>query len=221
MVDTGVIRSVDQPTNWCYGLVAVLKPDHVCTDFTRINHSVRQECHMLPSIEDLLADVQGATYFSKLDANSGFHQVPLDSESQLLTTFITLSSLLLQPTTVWHFLSTGTLSAPEHYQKRMASFLNGVLCTVDDILVLGSTLEEHNERLDAILRHLATASITLNRTKCVFGQTQVRFCGYVLDASTPICRKFRLWSTCLPARMSATSDGFSTWPTNSVVSRPT
>ena len=80
MVDTGVIRSVDQPRDWCYGMAGVLKPDHVCTDFTSIKNSVRQECHMLPSIE-FVADVQRATYFSKLDANSGFHQVPLDSES--------------------------------------------------------------------------------------------------------------------------------------------
>ena len=94
MVDTGVIRSVDQPTDWCSGMVVVPKPDgrvRKCTDFTRLNQSVRRERHMLPSIEHLLADVQGATYFSKLDANSGFHQVPLDSESQLLTTFITPS----------------------------------------------------------------------------------------------------------------------------------
>ena len=113
MVKTGVIRSVDQPTDWCSGIVTVSKPDgrvHVCTDFTRLNQSVRRKRHMLPSIEHLLADVQGATYFSKLDANSGFHQVPLDSECQLLTTFITPSSLLLQPTTFRHFLGTGTLS---------------------------------------------------------------------------------------------------------------
>ena len=184
MVDTGVIRSVDQPTDWCSGMVVVPKPDgrvRVCTDFTRLNQSVRRERHMLPSIEHLLADVQGATYFSKLDANSGFHQVPLDSESQLLTTFITPSGRYC-----YNRLPFGISSAPEHFQKRMASLLNGckgVICMMDDILVFGSTPEEHNERLDAILDRLATAGITLNRGKCVFGQTQVRFCGYVLDAT--------------------------------------
>ena len=122
---------------------------------------------MLPSIEHLLADVQGATYFSKLDANSGFHQVPRDSESQLLTTFITPSGRYC-----YNRLPFGISSPPEHFQKRMASLLNGckgVICMMDDILVFGSTPEEHNDRLDANLDRLATAGITLNRAKCVFG----------------------------------------------------
>ena len=184
MVDTGVIRSVDQPTDWCSGMVAVPNPDgrvRVCTDFTRLNQSVRRERHMLPSIEHLLADVQGATYFSKLDANSGFHQVPLDSESQLLTTFITPSGRYC-----YNRLPFSISSAPEHFQTRMASLLNGckgVICMMDDILIFGSTPEEHNERLDAILDRLATAGITLNRAKFVFRQTRVRFCGYILDAT--------------------------------------
>ena len=52
--------------------------------------------------------------FSKIDANSGFWQIPLDKKSALLTTFIT-------PFGRYHFnrLSFGITSAPEHFQRRM------------------------------------------------------------------------------------------------------
>ena len=74
------------------GMVVVPKPNgnvRICVDLTRLNRSVRREFHILPSVEDTLAQLAGAKYFSKLDANSGFWQVELEPESSLLTTFIT------------------------------------------------------------------------------------------------------------------------------------
>ena len=44
---------------------------------------------MLPSVETLLAQLGGASHFSKLDANSGFWQIEMDPESLKLTMFIT------------------------------------------------------------------------------------------------------------------------------------
>ena len=88
----GVITRVDVPTEWCAGMVVVPKSeDHVriCVDLTRLNESVCRERHPLPVVEQILAQICGAKYFSKLDANSGFWQIPLSPESSLLTTFIT------------------------------------------------------------------------------------------------------------------------------------
>ena len=184
MVDQDVIRKVDEPTDWCAGMVVVPKPDgrvRLCGDFTNLNLSVRRERHLLPSIEHLLADVHGAKYFTKLDANSGFHQIPLDRSSQLLTTFITPAGRYC-----YKRLPFGISSAPEHFQKRMTAILDGcpgLILMMDDILIFGATPEEHNERLTTVLRRLAKAGVTLNRAKCIFGETQVRFCGYLLDAT--------------------------------------
>ena len=63
----------------------------VCVDLTKLNKSVCRECHILPSVEETLAQLSNAKVFSKLDANSKFWQVRLDNtSSSLLTTFITL-----------------------------------------------------------------------------------------------------------------------------------
>ena len=74
MEQLNIIRKVTEPTDWCGGMVVVPKPNghvRICTDFTQLNHSVKQERHILPSIEHLLADVQGAKYFTKLDSRVG------------------------------------------------------------------------------------------------------------------------------------------------------
>jgi len=54
---------------------------------------------------------------------------------------------------------------------------------MDDILVHGATKEEHDQRLEAVLLRLQEAGVTLNREKCRFSQTTVKFLGHVVDQS--------------------------------------
>lgn len=87
----GVIRKVEGPTEWCAGIVPVLKPSgqvRICVDLTQLNMSVKRERFVLPTVYETLGLLSGAMVFSKLDANSGFHQVKLSKGCQLLT-FIT------------------------------------------------------------------------------------------------------------------------------------
>ena len=141
----GVITRVDVPTEWCAGMVAVPKSeDHVriCVYLTRLNESVCRKRHPLPVLEQILAQICGAKYFSKLDANSGFWQIPLSPESSLLTTFITPFGWFC-----FRRLPFGITSASEHFQKRMPLILDGiegVLCIMDDILIHGKMQEEHD-----------------------------------------------------------------------------
>ena len=43
----------------------------------------------MPTIEDLVAELNGATVFSKLDLLPGYHQLELEPESRNITTFST------------------------------------------------------------------------------------------------------------------------------------
>ena len=70
-----IIRQVTEPSEWCAGMVVVPKASGkvcICVDLTKLNKSVQQERHVLPSVEETLAQLGGAKIFSKLDANSGF-----------------------------------------------------------------------------------------------------------------------------------------------------
>ena len=153
----------------------------ICVDLTHLNKSVCRERHPLPAVEQTLAQLAGARVFSKLDANSGFWQIPLSQESALLTTFITPFGCYC-----FHRLPFGITSAPEHFQRRMSdllSDLDGVVCMIDDVLVHGRTVEEHDKRLVAVLHRLEQAGLTLNQEKCRFSQSQVKFLGQVVDQS--------------------------------------
>ena len=84
----------------------------ICVDLKPLNESVLREIHPMAKVDETLAQLAGAALFSKLDANSGFWQIPLAEESHSLTTFVT-------PFGRYHFnkLPFGISSAPELFQK--------------------------------------------------------------------------------------------------------
>ena len=179
MVKLGVITRVTEPTEWCAGMVVVPKENRkvrICVD---LNKSVCRETHPLPAVEQSLAQLAGAQVFSALDANSVFWQILLERESALLTTFITPFGRYC-----FHRLPFGITSAPEHLQRRMSEILtglDGVVCMMDDVLIHGRTTEEHDKRLEEVLQTLQKAGLTLNKQKCHFSQSQVKFLGQIVD----------------------------------------
>ena len=89
MVAMGVISPVHDPTPWCAGMVVVPKRSgavRICVDLKPLNQSVSREPHPIPKVDETLAQLTGTRVFSKLDANSGFWQIPLAKD---LTAFIT------------------------------------------------------------------------------------------------------------------------------------
>ncbi|UYV74340.1 K02A2.6-like [Cordylochernes scorpioides] len=183
MTRLGVIESVEEPTEWCAGMVAVSKPGgkiRICIDLTKINQYIRRENYPLPATEHILGQLGNACYFSKLDANSGFWQFGLAKESQKLTTFITPFGRFF-----FKRIPFGITSAPEIFQRKMTQLLGkieGVVCFMDYIVVYGSSLEEHNERVRQVLKKIQEEGMTLNPEKCQFGVKTVKFLGHTLSS---------------------------------------
>ena len=141
MESQDVITKVEGPTNWCAGMVVVPKPNQkvrICVDLTHLNKSVQRECHILPSVDHTLAQLAEVQFFTKLDANSGFWQVPLSKKSAQLTTFI-----MPYGRYCFNHLPFGISSVPELFQRHMSialEGLEGVVCLMDDILIHGKNM---------------------------------------------------------------------------------
>ena len=148
MIKTDVISPVTEPTDWCSALVPVLKQSgkvRICVDLQPLNRAVKREVHPLSSVQTSLAKLKNAQVMTKLDANSGFWQIPLDEESKLLTAFITPFGRY-----AFNRLPFGISSAPEIFQRTMSSILEGlegVICHMDDVLIHGVDVFEHDARV--------------------------------------------------------------------------
>ncbi|GFR81911.1 transposon Ty3-G Gag-Pol polyprotein [Elysia marginata] len=182
MLSEGVISPLNEPTDWCSGIVVVPKPDQssvrICVDLTALNKAVLREVHPLSSVDDDLARLAGSRVFTKLDARGGFWQMPLDPQTRLLRTFLTPFGRFCM-----NRLPFGISSALEIFQIRMSDILcdiEGVICHMDDILVHAPTQSVHDDRVRIVLQRLQEAGLTLNE-KCAFSKPSVRFLGHIID----------------------------------------
>ncbi|UYV74574.1 hypothetical protein LAZ67_12000179, partial [Cordylochernes scorpioides] len=178
----GIIAQVNVATEWGAPTVIAGKPNgdiRLCVDLSRLNELVQLEVHPMPVVEHMLGQLGEARFFSKLDANSGFHQIPLSPDCQHLTTFIT-------PFGRYKYcrMPFGISLAPEYFQRVMSIILqgmDGVMCYLDDILIFASDSKTHDRILRLVLRKLKEAKVTLNKAKCVFGVPRINFLGHILD----------------------------------------
>ena len=110
----------------------------------------------------------------------GYHQCPLDEESQTLTTFIT-------PFGRFKYLRApyGISSISEHYNRRMDEAfagLTGYRRVVDDIIIYDNNATQHTDHVRQFLQRCAKCQITLNTDKWKFAQDKIDFAGFTISA---------------------------------------
>jgi hypothetical protein len=144
-----------------------------------LNQAIKREHYPLLTVEEVVSRMPKAKYFSELDANQGFWQIKLDEESSKLCTFNT-------PIGRYRFLRLpfGISSASEVFQRSVAQMiegLEGVVNIIDDLLVWGDTIEEHDQRLIKVLERAREYNLKLNRNKCKIRTTEIKYIGHVLS----------------------------------------
>ena len=179
--DLGIIEDAVGSTPWVSNMVAAPKPKdpesvRICVDMRIANKAIEREHHPMPTVEEIIHDLNGATVFSKIYLNSGYHQIELHPDSRYITTFSTHTGLKR-----YKRLNFGICSAAEVFQyciQTALAGLPGVRNFSDDIIVYGKTHEEHNANLHKVFERLRENGLTLNENKCEFGKSSLEFYGY-------------------------------------------
>ncbi len=184
LVDQNIIAPVTEPSDWCAPIVVAPKKNsdkiRMCVDLSKLNKYVRRERYPSTTPAEAVADITQtqAKLFTVLDALKGYHQCPLDEESQNLTTFIT-------PFGRFKYLRApyGISSISEHYNRRMDEALAGMQNfrkIVDNVMIFNSNQQEHIVHVWELLRRCQEKGISLNREKFKFCQTTALFAGFIL-----------------------------------------
>ena len=89
--EKGIIKKVVEPSEWISSMVIVAKPQkiRICLDPKDLNRAIQRPKFQMPTLEELLPELNKARIFSSFDAKDGFYQVGLDQESCKLTTLWT------------------------------------------------------------------------------------------------------------------------------------
>ena len=133
MTTLGVIRKIEEPTDWVNSMVCVKKKNgelRICMDPKDLNENIKREHYQIPKREEIYSEMAGARYFSKLDASQGFWQLKLDESSTKYCTFNTPFGRYC-----FQRLPFGIISASEIFHRAMEHIiegLEGVQAYVDD-----------------------------------------------------------------------------------------
>ena len=182
MLKMNIIQPVSKHTEWVNAMIIVEKPNgklQICLDPRPLNHAIQRHHYQLPTAEEIFSDIKQATVFSKLDASSGYWQIPVDNETSKLLTFST-------PYGRYRFrrLPYGIHLASEIFQKAIAEIIEGVRNTVnlqDDIIIYASNQEEHDTILTEVLNRICQSGLKLNKSKCVFSAAEISFLGHIIS----------------------------------------
>ena len=185
--EKGIIKKMVEPSEWISSMVVVAKPQkiRICLDPKDLNRAIQRPKFQMPTLEELLPELNKARIFSSFDAKDGFYQVGLDQESSKLTTFWT-------PLGRYRYLRMpfGISLAPEVFESRLQECfadLPGVKDIRDDILVVGygesdsEALLNHDQNVVRLLERAKQVHLKLNKNKVKPRQAEVKFMGHVIS----------------------------------------
>ncbi|KAI3754605.1 hypothetical protein L1987_54392 [Smallanthus sonchifolius] len=153
----------------------------MCIDYRELNKLTVKNRYPLPRIDDLFDQLQGSTYFSKIDLHSGYHQLRVLESDIPKTAFRTRYGhyeFMVMP--------FGLTNAPAVFMDLMnrvcTPYLDKfVIFFIDDILIYSKSIAEHEEHLCLVLDLLKKEQLYAKFSKCEFWLKEVQFLGHIVN----------------------------------------
>jgi hypothetical protein len=181
LLNVGIILPSTSPYSSL--VVMVLKKEGswcMCPNFRALKKLTIKDKFPIPVIDDLLDELSGTQFFTKLDLRSGYHQIRMKEEDIPKTAFRTHEGH-------YEFLVVpfGLCTAPSTFQSLMNHVFHPFLCHFvllffDDILIYRKTWIDHLSHVYHVLHLLSQHQLFLKQSKCAFGASEVKYLGHLV-----------------------------------------
>jgi len=185
LLDAGIITHSKSP--FSAPIILVRKKDgsyRLCIDYRALNKVTIKYKFPIPLLNELLDELHGAKYFSKLDLKSRYYQICFQEEDVPKTTFYTHKGLY----EFWVMLF-GLFNASTTFQAVMNDLFlpylrKFVLVFFDDILIYSKNWNSHLKHVETIFKLLEENKFYANKSKCRFRRKEIEFLCQIIQPTT-------------------------------------
>ena len=154
-----------------------------CCDYRALNTLTKPDRYPLPLIPETLRNLTGATYLTKVDVVSAFHQIRMAKGHEFKTAFRTRFGSF-----EWLVCPFGLSGAPATFQRYINSLLREHLddfasAYMDDVIIYSSgSREDHFRKVRTVLQKLWDGGLYLDPDKSEFAQKKIKYLGFIVHA---------------------------------------
>jgi hypothetical protein len=177
-------RIVVSKSSYSANVLLVKKKDgtlRVCVDWRALNNITEKDRTPLTSCSEVREHVRGSPILSSIDITEAFYNIRMHKDSQHYTAFQTRLGLF-----EFTVSPMGLTNSPATFLKLMNRIFRDVVdvCVsfyMDDILIYSSTMEQHARDIKNVLTRLREHNLTVKPSKCIFGVSELTFCGMIIN----------------------------------------
>jgi hypothetical protein len=157
-MDTGIVGTYEDDSDWRGHAVLQKKKDGKTRFTCDFRHVGPETCekyqHPLPLIQEILDNLRGVRYFTKIDFMDSYFHIPIKAKYRKLFAFATRRRVFQ-----WTRLPQGWMNSGSIFQNRVDRALGDLkwkccMPYIDDIIIYSKTIDEHLEHIKEVFKRL-------------------------------------------------------------------
>jgi len=180
LLDAGIVKPII--SKFAAPAFLVKKKDkgsyRLVVSYKELNDKVECDQYPIPRTTDLLRALEGSQFFTSLDLNSGFFQIPIKEEDQFKLAFTSALGLMTFTRLPQGFKNSSAIFQRELNNAFTHLLFKSLIIYIDDLASYGKTFDQALINLRETFKIIDEKNFSLKTKKCKFFYNKIELLGH-------------------------------------------